>query len=193
LSNLSKYLENDKNIEIGLGKIKGNIEFKNVEFYYKNSKYPSLENCNITIKEGEKVGIIGQTGAGKSTFLRILTGLDAPTKGSVYLDGHEISTIHPVEIRQNIGVMPQEPFLFIKSGNLFSKKEKPGWVGAAPGGSPPPGAVAWRNSNTNSSPPKRPANTPSSSRSARLRSSGIRSAAPLRSGAGRRIDTTLRR
>ena len=109
-------LENDKNIEIGLGEIKGNIEFKNVDFYYKNSKYPSLENCNIKIKEGERVGIIGQTGAGKSTFLRILTGLDSPTKGSVYLDGHEISTIHPVEIRQNIGVMPQEPFLF--SGTL---------------------------------------------------------------------------
>ena len=109
-------LENDKNIEIGLGAIKGNIEFKNVEFFYKNSKYPSLENCNIKIKEGEKVGIIGQTGAGKSTFLRILTGLDTATKGSVYLDGHEISTIHPVEIRQNIGVMPQEPFLF--SGTL---------------------------------------------------------------------------
>ena len=109
-------LENDKNIEIGLGEIKGNIEFKNVDFYYKNSKYPSLDNCNIKIKEGEKVGIIGQTGAGKSTFLRILTGLDSPTKGSVYLDGHEISTIHPIEIRQNIGVMPQDPFLF--SGTL---------------------------------------------------------------------------
>ncbi|WP_181404114.1 type I secretion system permease/ATPase [Aliarcobacter cryaerophilus] len=109
-------LENDKNIEIGLGEIKGNIEFKNVDFYYKNSKYPSLDNCNIKIREGEKVGIIGQTGAGKSTFLRILTGLDAPTKGSVYLDDHEISTIHPIEIRQNIGVMPQEPFLF--SGTL---------------------------------------------------------------------------
>ena len=109
-------LENDKNIEIGLGEIKGNIEFKNVDFYYKNSKYLSLENCNIKIKEGERVGIIGQTGAGKSTFLRILTGLDSPTKGSVYLDGHEISTIHPIEIRQNIGVMPQDPFLF--SGTL---------------------------------------------------------------------------
>ena len=120
LNNINEFwhlpLENDKNIEIGLGNIKGNIEFKNVDFYYRNSKYPSLENCNIKIKEGEKVGIIGQTGAGKSTFLRILTGLDSPTKGSVYLDGHEISTIHPVEIRQNIGVMPQEPFLF--SGTL---------------------------------------------------------------------------
>lgn len=108
-------LENDKNIEIGLGEIKGNIEFKNVDFYYKNSKYPSLDNCNIKIKEGEKVGIIGQTGAGKSTFLRILTGLDAPTKGSVYLDDHEISTIHPIEIRQNIGVMPQEPFFIFRN------------------------------------------------------------------------------
>lgn len=120
LNNINNFwhlpLENDKNIEIGLGEIKGNIEFKNVDFYYKNSKYPSLDNCNIKIKEGEKVGIIGQTGAGKSTFLRILTGLDAPTKGSVYLDDHEISTIHPIEIRQNIGVMPQEPFLF--SGTL---------------------------------------------------------------------------
>lgn len=120
LDNINEFwhlpLENDKNIEIGLGKIRGNIEFSNVEFYYKNNKYASLENCNIKIKEGEKVGIIGQTGAGKSTFLRILTGLDAPTKGTVYLDGHEISTIHPVEIRQNIGVMPQEPFLF--SGTL---------------------------------------------------------------------------
>lgn len=120
LNNINEFwhlpLENDKNIEIGLGKINGNIEFSNVEFFYKNSKYPSLTNCNIKIKEGEKVGIIGQTGAGKSTFLRILTGLDSPTKGSVYLDGHEISTIHPIEIRQNIGVMPQEPFLF--SGTL---------------------------------------------------------------------------
>lgn len=120
LNNINEFwhlpLENDKNIEIGLGEIKGNIEFKNVDFFYKNSKYPSLDNCNIKIKEGEKVGIIGQTGAGKSTFLRILTGLDSATKGSVYLDGHEISTIHPVEIRQNIGVMPQEPFLF--SGTL---------------------------------------------------------------------------
>ncbi len=52
----------------------------------------------------------------KVLFYEFLTGLDAPTKGSVYLDDHEISTIHPIEIRQNIGVMPQEPFLF--SGTL---------------------------------------------------------------------------
>lgn len=109
-------LENDKNIEIGVGKFKGEIEFSNINFFYKNSKYASLQECNLKIMPGEKVGIIGQTGAGKTTFLRLLTGLDSASSGSIYLDGHEISTLHPVEIRQNIGVMPQEPFLF--SGTL---------------------------------------------------------------------------
>ncbi|XPV69999.1 MAG: type I secretion system permease/ATPase [Halarcobacter sp.] len=120
LNNINEFwhlpLENDKNIEIGVGKLKGEIEFSKVNFFYKNSKYPSLQECNLKINPGEKVGIIGQTGAGKTTFLRLLTGLDSVSSGSIYLDGHEISTLHPVEIRQNIGVMPQEPFLF--SGSL---------------------------------------------------------------------------
>lgn len=105
-----------KNLEVGVGELKGDIEFKDISFYYKDSKYASIDEFNLTIKAGDRVGIIGQTGAGKSTFLRMLTGLEAPTKGSIYLDGHEISTMHPVELRQNIGVMPQEPFLF--SGTL---------------------------------------------------------------------------
>ncbi len=120
LNNINEFwhlpLENEKNVEIGIGKLKGEIEFNDVGFFYKGSKYPSLENCNLKIKPGEKIGIIGQTGAGKTTFLRLLTGLDSTTSGSIYLDGHEISTIHPVEVRQNVGVMPQEPFLF--SGSL---------------------------------------------------------------------------
>lgn len=120
LNNINEFwhlpLENDKNLEVGIGRLKGDIEFKDINFFYKGSKYASLENTNLKIKAGEKIGIIGQTGAGKTTFLRLLTGLDSPSSGSIYLDGHEISTIHPVEIRQNIGVMPQEPFLF--SGTL---------------------------------------------------------------------------
>lgn len=120
LNNINEFwhlpLENDKNLEIGIGKLKGEIEFSDVSFFYKNSKYASLDSCDLKIKAGEKVGIIGQTGAGKTTFLRLLTGLDSTSSGSIYLDGHEISTLHPVEVRQNIGVMPQEPFLF--SGTL---------------------------------------------------------------------------
>ncbi|WP_404317713.1 type I secretion system permease/ATPase [Malaciobacter canalis] len=120
LNNINEFwhlpVENEKNLEVGVGELKGDIEFKDVSFYYKDSKYASIDEFNLTIKAGDRVGIIGQTGAGKSTFLRMLTGLEAPTKGSIYLDGHEISTMHPVELRQNIGVMPQEPFLF--SGTL---------------------------------------------------------------------------
>lgn len=105
-------LESHNQIEIGLGRLKGEIEFKEVDFFYEKSKYPSAKNLTFKIKAGEKIGIIGQTGAGKSTILRMLTALDTPSKGSIFLDGHDISTIHPVELRQNIGVMPQEPFLF---------------------------------------------------------------------------------
>jgi len=105
-------LESHNQIEIGLGKIDGNIEFKDVNFFYDKSKYPSAKDLSFSIKAGEKVGIIGQTGAGKSTILRMLTALDVPSSGSIFLDGHDISTIHPVELRQNVGVMPQEPFLF---------------------------------------------------------------------------------
>ena len=108
--------ETDKQVEIGIGKLKGDIEFKNVSFFYKDSKYASIDNINLNIKAGERVGIIGQTGAGKSTILRMLTGLDVPSKGSIFIDGHDLSTVHPVELRQNVGVMPQEPFLF--SGSL---------------------------------------------------------------------------
>jgi len=105
-------IESQKEMEIGIGKLKGNIELKDVEFFFKDSKYPSLDKVSLKINAGEKVGIIGQTGAGKSTLFKLITGLYTPISGSIYFDGHETSTMHPVEIRQNIGVMPQDPFLF---------------------------------------------------------------------------------
>lgn len=120
IDRLTKFLalpaENQNKREIGTGKLKGLIEFKNVSYSFKNSKYKSVSDISFIIKPGEKVGIIGQTGAGKSTLLKLLTGLHLPQEGSIFLDNHEISTINPVEIRQNIGVMTQEPFLF--SGSL---------------------------------------------------------------------------
>jgi len=107
--------EVNENTQIGLGVLKGDIEFNKVSYFYQGSKYPSLDNVSFKIKAGEKVGIIGQTGAGKSTVLRLIAALDLPTTGSLYLDGQETSTLHPVEVRQNIGVMPQDPFMFAGS------------------------------------------------------------------------------
>jgi len=104
--------EDDTQKEMGTGKLKGGVEFKNVTYSFKESKYRSIEDISFKIMPGEKIGVIGQTGAGKSTLIKLLMGLHTPDEGAIYLDGHDISTIHPVEIRQNIGVMMQEPFLF---------------------------------------------------------------------------------
>lgn len=116
LESLNKFwhipLETQKPIDIGIKKLQGEIEFNQVSFTYSGSKNPSLNNATFKIKPGEKIGFIGPTGAGKSTVLRLLTGLDTPSSGSIFIDGHEINTIHPVELRDNIGIMPQEPFLF---------------------------------------------------------------------------------
>lgn len=105
-------LETHKPIDLGIKRLRGEIEFTNVTFTYAGSKNPSLMSASFKIKPGEKVGFIGPTGAGKSTVLRVLTGLDTPQSGTIFIDGHEINTIHPVELRDNIGIMPQEPFLF---------------------------------------------------------------------------------
>ncbi len=113
--------EMDKYSELGMGKAKGKIEFNSVDFSYHNSKYNSIKNCSFTINAGERVGIIGQTGAGKSTIQKLLTGLERPTKGEIFLDDKNISTLHPMELRENIAVMPQEPYLF--SGTLKENLE----------------------------------------------------------------------
>ena len=116
LESLNKFwhmpLETDGHIELGIKKLHGEIEFHNVSFTYAGSKQPSLSNATFKMKAGEKVGFIGPTGAGKSTILRLLTGLDTAQTGTIFIDSHEIGTIHPVELRDNIGIMPQEPFLF---------------------------------------------------------------------------------
>jgi len=104
--------EVNENTQVGLGSLKGEIEFSNVNYYYQGSKYPSLDNVNLKINAGEKIGIIGQTGAGKSTLQRLISLLDTPTNGTLYLDAMPTNTLHPIEVRQHIGVMPQDPFMF---------------------------------------------------------------------------------
>ncbi|MBN2816262.1 MAG: ATP-binding cassette domain-containing protein [Campylobacterales bacterium] len=104
--------EVDENTQLGLGKLRGEIEFSDVSYVYQGSQYASLDGVNLKIKAGEKVGIIGQTGAGKSTIGRLICMLDTPSQGRVYLDAMPTNTLHPLEVRSNIGVMPQNPFMF---------------------------------------------------------------------------------
>ena len=113
--------ESQKYHELGFGKAKGDIAFEKVGFVYSKAQTPTLQNISFEIKSGEKVGIIGQTGAGKSTIQKLLCGILEPTEGKIFLDNSDISAIHPVELRQNIALMPQDPYLF--SGTLKENLE----------------------------------------------------------------------
>jgi ATP-binding cassette, subfamily C, bacterial LapB len=91
---------------------KGEIEFKNVSFNYPGQQVAALENVSFRIRPGERVGIIGRIGSGKTTIEKIILGLYLPTQGSVWIDGVDIRQIDPAELRRNIGYVPDEPLLF---------------------------------------------------------------------------------
>ncbi len=95
--------------------LNGDIVFKDVNFAYKDQKFDVLKNVNLSIKKGERVGIIGKIGSGKSTLAKILLNLYEPSKGSVLVDNTDIRQIDPVDLRRSIGYVPQEPFLFMGS------------------------------------------------------------------------------
>jgi ATP-binding cassette subfamily B protein/ATP-binding cassette subfamily C protein LapB len=113
--------ESQKYTELGMGRVRGDISFEDVSFAYPNANYPSVSNISFSIKAGERVGIIGQTGAGKSTIQKLLTGLEKPSSGQIFIDDMNIESIHPVELRENIALMPQEPYIF--SGTLKENLE----------------------------------------------------------------------
>jgi len=105
---------------------KGDIEFKNVSFTYPESDFKQLININFSIKEGEKVAILGKVGSGKSTLQKLLLGFYYQDEGSVLIDGIDVKQIDPVEIRSNISYMAQENSLFAGTArsNIMIKNTK---------------------------------------------------------------------
>ncbi|MEA5417738.1 ABC transporter ATP-binding protein [Spirulina sp. CCNP1310] len=89
----------------------GEIRFENVSFGYKPDEL-ILQNLNFMIKPGEKVALVGPTGAGKSSIIRLLCRLYDPTAGQILIDGVDIRDVPQAELRQYIGVILQESFLF---------------------------------------------------------------------------------
>ena len=89
----------------------GEIRFENVWFGYKPDEY-IIKDLNFTIKPGEKVALVGPTGAGKSSIIRLLCRLYEPTKGRILVDGIDIRDIPQADLRRYIGVILQESFLF---------------------------------------------------------------------------------
>jgi ATP-binding cassette subfamily B protein len=90
---------------------KGEIEFKNVSFSFTESR-DVLDNINCQIKAGEKIALIGASGAGKTTFVRLILRLYNLTSGQILIDGQDISQTTQESLRQNISLVPQDPILF---------------------------------------------------------------------------------
>ena len=89
---------------------RGKIEFRNVYFKYKN-KYV-LRDFNLTINPGERVGLVGTSGAGKTTLVNLLMRFYDPTRGGIYIDGQNIKEVTQNSLRTAISFIPQDPMMF---------------------------------------------------------------------------------
>ena len=90
----------------------GSVEFKNVSYTFPGATGPIIRNLSLKIPVGQKVAIVGRMGSGKSTMLRLISGLIEPTEGSVLIDGVDLRQIDKSDVRRNVGVMLQESWLF---------------------------------------------------------------------------------
>ncbi|XP_067123688.1 uncharacterized protein, partial [Centruroides vittatus] len=90
---------------------KGEIEFKNVFLKYLNDRSIVLDNLSFLIKPGEKIGIVGRTGAGKSSIIATLFRMTEPT-GTITIDGIDTKNIGLRDLRSKISIIPQDPVLF---------------------------------------------------------------------------------
>jgi len=91
------------------------ISFDHLTFKYEDSEVPVLSDVSLSFKAGEKIGIIGRTGSGKSTLLHILLRQFDPTSGSIRVNGKHLNELNLEEYRKQIGVVPQDVFLFSDS------------------------------------------------------------------------------
>jgi len=90
---------------------KGEIKFQNASFQFENS-HPLFDSLNITINPGERVGLVGYSGGGKSTFIKLILRLIDPQSGSVLIDDYDVKRVTQNSLRKQIGTIPQEPELF---------------------------------------------------------------------------------
>lgn len=109
--------------EVGEGKpvierLSGGIELSNVSFRYNENMPNVIDDLSLKIRPGQYVAIVGATGCGKSTLMRLMLGFEKPHKGAIYYDGKDINTIDLKSLRKKIGVVMQNGKLF--QGDIFS-------------------------------------------------------------------------
>jgi ABC-type multidrug transport system fused ATPase/permease subunit len=97
--------------KIDLPQIKGAVEYHNVTFGY-DQKLPILKKINFTVTPNQTIAIVGPTGAGKSSLIKLLSRFYDPQEGAIYIDGHDIKTVSFKSLRQSMGIVLQDTFLF---------------------------------------------------------------------------------
>lgn len=106
--------------------IRGDIRITNLSFTYPHAKLPALTDVNMNIEEGETVAIIGGTGSGKTTLIKLLAGFYEPTEGTILFGGYDYSALTTDDVRSNISVALQKSMIFegtIKDNVMMSKTD----------------------------------------------------------------------
>ncbi len=126
--NIQPIEQDDRNLE-KISKINGKIEFNHVSFEYKKNN-EVLKDITLKISKGQVIAFVGSSGAGKSTMMSLILKFISPKIGDIYIDDKNISCISSIDIRSNIALVQQQPFLFsgriidvIKMGRNFSEED----------------------------------------------------------------------
>lgn len=92
--------------------IQGEVTFEHVSFHYSDDPAPILTDIDLHIHPGETVALVGETGAGKTTMVKLLSRFHDPTEGCILVDGHDLCSVTQASLRRQMGVVLQDPFLF---------------------------------------------------------------------------------
>ena len=116
----------DKPDALTLPRLRGEITFEDVTFAYAPDAEPALRGIDLRVPAGQTVALVGSTGAGKSTFAKLAARFYDPTEGRVLVDGHDLRDVRARTLREQMGIVPQEAFLFsgtIRDNLAFGRPE----------------------------------------------------------------------
>lgn len=104
--------------------IKGEVTFENVSFHYSDDPALVLQQLDLSVPTGSTVALVGETGAGKTTLVKLISRFMDPTEGRILVDGHDLQAVTQASLRSQMGVVLQDPFLFngtVKENILFGR------------------------------------------------------------------------
>jgi len=118
----------DRPDAVALGRLRGELVFEDVSFSYQPDGERALDGIDLRVPAGQTVALVGSTGAGKSTFAKLAARFYDPTEGRILVDGHDLREVQARSLRGQMGIVPQEAFLFsgtIRDNLAFGRADAP--------------------------------------------------------------------